>query len=116
MTAMGAVQPLLRAAWGGALLVAPRPALRMLGAGEVPGSGLVVARILGARHVVQALITRAEPARPVLVAGRVTDVLHAASDVLLAAAVPRWRRPALADATIAAVFAATSWSEARGTS
>jgi len=107
------VQPLFRAAWGGALLIAPRPALRLLGAGHVPDSGLVIARVLGARHVLQALITRARPLRPVLIAGGVTDALHSASDVLLAVVQPRWRRPALTDAALAAGFAATSWAGAR---
>jgi hypothetical protein len=107
------VQPLLRAAWGGALILAPRPALQLLGAGDVPGSGLVVARILGARHVLQAFVTRVQPGRPVFVAGGVTDALHAASDVLLAVVAPRWRRPALTDAALAAGFAVTSWAGAR---
>jgi len=106
-------QPLLRAAWGGALLIAPRPALRLLGAGDVPVSGLVVVRVLGARQVLQAVITRARPARPVLIAGGVTDTLHFLSDVLLAAVQPRWRRPALTDAALTATFATTSWVGAR---
>ncbi|MDQ1679636.1 MAG: hypothetical protein QOI42_495 [Frankiaceae bacterium] len=105
-------QPLVRAAWGGALLVAPRPALRLLGAGEVPVAGVVVARVLGARHILQAIITRHRPTRGVLLASGAADTLHAASGVFLAAGVARWRRPALTDAALASAFAATSWSGA----
>jgi hypothetical protein len=102
--------PLVRAAWGGALLVAPRPALRLLGAGEVPTAAVVVARVLGARQVAQALLTRHRPTRQVILASSATDALHAASDVALAVLSGRWRRPAMTDAAIASGFAAGSWA------
>ncbi len=107
-----ATQPLLRAFWGGALLIAPRSALGLLGAGSVPRAGLVVARLLGGRHLLQAVLTWTQPVHPVLVAGGVTDVLHAASDVLLAVLRPQWRRAALSDAALASAFAVSSWSRA----
>jgi hypothetical protein len=102
------VQPLVRAAWGGALLFAPRQALRLLGAPATPAGAVVTARVLGVRHVAQALVSREWPTRNVFAAGAVTDGLHAATGVLLAAAAPHWRRTGLSDATLAMAFALTS--------
>jgi len=111
-SATAAVQPLVRAAWGGALLLAPRRSLALLGARNVPDSGVVVARVFGARHIAQALATREWPDPVVLAFSGATDALHAASGVLFAGVDARWRRAALVDAAIASAFAFTSWRAA----
>ncbi len=99
---------LVRALWGGTLLIAPRPLLRRTG----PSSrGIVqVTRILGARHLAEVAILaaarrrRRPPRWPVIV-----DLAHGASMVAIASACPRLRRDALASATVAGALA--GWSE-----
>ncbi|MFC4245136.1 hypothetical protein ACFOYW_17345 [Gryllotalpicola reticulitermitis] len=59
-------------------------------------------KIAGARHIVQAALTIAAPELRTL--GLLTDGLHAAS-MLVVAASPRYRRPALSQAVLAAAFA-----------
>ena len=66
-----------------------------------------VARILGARHLAQAVLTLWRPRPAVLLAGAGIDACHAASMLALAAADPRVRRAGIADAVTAAAFTAT---------
>jgi hypothetical protein len=67
-----------------------------------------VTRALGVRHISQAVVTLVVPTRKVVLAGAFVDVLHGASDVLAAAAKPRWRRAAATDAVVAFSFAGTA--------
>jgi hypothetical protein len=98
----------VRALWGGALLLAPRPLLARLG---LPSSRVLdVTRILGARHLAEVLILSRHPRRvpprwPVLL-----DGLHAASMLAVAALSPQLRRDAMVSASAAALLA--SWTEA----
>ena len=93
-----------RAAYGLALLVAPGRVLSAV-AGEAPGRpDCAIARFLGARHLTQAIISAAA-GRSSLAPGAAVDSLHAASMFGLAAARPRLRRPALADAAVASLLA-----------
>ena len=64
-----------------------------------------VARILGARHLAQAVLTLWRPRPAVFLAGAGIDACHAVSMVALAAWDPRMRRAGIADA--AAAFTAT---------
>ncbi len=98
---------LVRALWGGVLLLAPRPLLRRTGPAS---NGIVlVTRILGARHLAEVAILGARrrerpPRWPVIV-----DAVHGASMVAVAIASPRLRRDALASASVAGALA--GWSE-----
>jgi hypothetical protein len=105
-----------RGTYGLMLLLAPG-SLVSLAAGAPPSnSACRVARILGARHVAQALIsgwaeTTAWAAgstlsgRRVISAGAAVDGIHAASMLILAWANPQLRRAELGDAAVAAVLA-----------
>ena len=105
-----------RAGYGGLLLGAPR---RMIGVcTTVPaGSRAVgVARVLGARHLLQAALTAGVlsvrmppdeiPPSTMLLAGSAVDTAHAISMIGLALARRPLRRAALADAVLEAGFAA----------
>ena len=99
--------PAARACYGAALLCAPGLALG-LSTGEAPSQrARTVARILGARHLAQAVLTLWRPRPAVLLAGAGIDACHAASMVALAVADPRMRRAGIADAATAAAFTAT---------
>ena len=74
-------------------------------AGEKPDAGArKVIRILGARHIVQALATigRGSPWHSV---GGLVDLLHASSAVVFAIIQPRWRRTASLSAAVSVAFA-----------
>lgn len=93
-----------RLAWGVALLIAPGRVSKTLTGVGLEGRARVVARVLGARHLTQALLvarTNEDAARRV---GRVVDALHALSMIGLAAVDPKLRRPALADSALAGLF------------
>jgi hypothetical protein len=96
----------VRAAYGVALLCAPGPMVQLLT--DVPASSRVrgVARVLGVRHLAQAAVCGLVPARGVIQAGAAADGLHSASMLALAGVEPRLRRALLADAAVAAAFAA----------
>jgi hypothetical protein len=106
------VTTLVRAAYGAALCCAPGPMLRLEGgpgAGDSPGTR-AVARVLGGRHVVQAVASAMRPAPAVLALGAGTDVLHSASMIALAALDRPRRRLGLSDSLVAAAFAAGGWA------
>lgn len=92
-----------RACYGLVLLAFPAPVIR--GSGAAPSrESCQVVRLLGIRHVTQAAAS-VLAGRRVLVAGAVIDGLHAASMLLLTAAVPRLRRAELADGAVAGLMA-----------
>lgn len=98
--------PAVRACYGTALLSAPGLALGLCtGEASSPRARAVV-RVLGARHLAQAVLTLWQPRRRVLAAGAVIDGCHAASMLALAAADPSLRRAGLADAAAATAFTA----------
>jgi hypothetical protein len=111
-----------RAGYGGLLLGAPR---RMIGACTAVPAGpraVGVARVLGARHLLQAALTGALSARvppgevtpnTALLAGSAVDTAHAISMIGLALARRPLRRAALADAVLEAGFAAFGMMIAR---
>jgi hypothetical protein len=101
-----------RASYGGALLIAPG-AVIYLATGRRPGrTARRVARLLGARHLIQAGVSAFAPMPAVLAAGAGVDAVHAASMVILAAADRGARRAALTDAVAESVFAAAGVSAA----
>jgi hypothetical protein len=95
----------VRALWGGVLLVAPRA---LLDCGGRPSRGVTrMTRVLGARHLVEAVILyrRRPPPRWAVI----VDATHGASMVVLAACSRRVRRAALASA--AAAWLLAGWTE-----
>jgi hypothetical protein len=99
----------VRAGWGGVLLVAPAVVLRAAGGpGFAAPHAVAIARVLGARHVLQAAVTALSPTPAVAALGTATDVLHATGNLVAAVVSPRWRRAATIDAVIAAAFAAAT--------
>jgi hypothetical protein len=92
----------IRAAYGTALLAVPRSVLSVYGASPGDDTAVVVARVLGARHLLQGLVQRRGRA-PRL--GAMVDLVHAASMFALASVGGEHRRPALIDGTIATGFA-----------
>ncbi|HTR71048.1 MAG TPA: hypothetical protein VMH41_12590 [Mycobacteriales bacterium] len=97
----------VRAATGIGLLSAPAPLERLIAppGGEPPTA---VARLLGARLLMQSLVEATLPLRIVVVSGGAVDVLHAASMVVIAVAEPRYRRVAVVSALVATTAAAIS--------
>ena len=107
--------PAVRACYGAALLCAPGPALG-LATGQAPSRrARSVIRILGARHLAQAVLTLWRPRRAVYLAGAGIDACHAASMLALAAADPRMRGAGIADALAATAFTATGALTGAGT-
>jgi hypothetical protein len=78
-----------------------------------PAPARPVAAILGARHLVQALLTSDQPTRAVLVLGAEADAAHALSMAALGLFSGRWRRAALLDALLAASLATAGLACAR---
>ena len=103
---------LVRGTYGAALCLTPGPLIRLAGGAADPRAE-VVARVLGARHVAQALALAGRPGPGRLVLSGGVDMLHAASMIALGAADRPRRRIALTDGFLAAVFAADGWFRAR---
>jgi hypothetical protein len=102
-----------RVGYGAALVVAPGASIQ-LATGRSPGRRTRrVARVLGARHLVQAALSALAPQPSVLAVGAAADALHAASMLLLALADRGARRVALTDALAEVLFAAIGLSSAR---
>jgi len=97
--------PLARAGYGTALLCAPGPMIGVV-TGQPPSRrARRVARVLGVRHVAQAVVTALNPGPEVIALGVVVDLLHATSMFAFAAVVPDLRRAELADALAATSLA-----------
>lgn len=100
----------VRALWGTALLVAPGRVLRLIGGADEARTATRLVRVLGARHLLQAIAGQALGDRAV--AGQAVrigvwiDGLHALSDLGFACRDVRWRRASATDAAIASGFAA----------
>jgi hypothetical protein len=110
--ALGLLQP-ARACYGGALLVAPGPVIRWCTGSPAGPRTRAVARVLGARHLLQAAVTTgAGPSAESLGLGAAIDIAHAASMAGLAVADRRVRRVTLTDALIEIAFAAAGLSSA----
>ncbi len=74
-----------RGLFGAALLLAPRPMLRHVHRIEVDTPSVVVARVLGARQLTQAVLSGRDPSPEVLAMGVYVDLAHAATALGLAA-------------------------------
>ena len=99
--------PAARACYGAALLCAPGLALGLC-TGQAPSQrARAVVRILGARHLAQAMLTLWRPSPAVLLGGAGIDACHAASMLALAVTDPQLRTAGIADCAAAAAFTAT---------
>jgi len=104
---------LAQAATGTVLLTRPEALVALVsGTGAHPANWIV--RVLGARMAAQGCVVAARPGRVLLLGGAAVDAVHAASMALVARAEPRYRRPAIASALAATLFAAASAAAAAG--
>jgi len=95
-----------RLAYGTALVLAPDVTAGALAGRRLDRRARLVARVLGVRHIAQALVLRGrQPGSLPRRAGRATDLLHAGSMALLAALAPGWERAALTEAALALLLA-----------
>lgn len=105
----------LRAGYGTLLLAAPGPVFRLYTGHRADRVTRAVVRILGARHLVQGIVTAGNPGPIVLAVGAQVDLAHVASMLGLAVLDQRRRRAGLVDAAAAGAFAFTGgpgWSGA----
>ncbi|MEO5833196.1 MAG: hypothetical protein ABIR83_07465 [Nakamurella sp.] len=102
-----------RAAWGLLQLAAPGLVADRVLLLPLDHRAEVVARILGARQILQAGLLLRAPGPVPLSVGAGVDGLHAVSMLALAAYNPRRRPPALLDAVIATGFAVSGVVGAR---
>lgn len=104
---------LARGAWGVVLLAAPGRAARAV---AVPETGLAVGvlRVLGGRHVAQAVLTAASPGKGAPI-GVAVDTAHALSALAFAASDRRRRTAGLTSASVAAAFAVAGFLASRAT-
>ncbi len=101
----------VRAGYGGALLIAPGPVIRTVTGRPAGPRARAAARVLGARHLLQAGLTvAAASSGESLGIGAAIDLAHAASMAGLALADRRVRRLTLADALLESMFAAAGLS------
>lgn len=103
-----------RTLYGAALLVAPDMLTRRV-TGEPAGRGVtIVGRLLGARHLGQALIAGRSGSRTWLLAGVLADVAHALTMIAVALVSTDHRRLAALDALVASGWALTGlWAAER---
>ncbi|ORB85768.1 hypothetical protein B1987_20470 [Mycobacterium kansasii] len=104
---------LLRGGWGALLLTAPTLVLNQIHGMHVDRNALVITRVLGARHLVQALLSGLNPGPAALAAGVVVDTVHSMAAFGLAAMDRRRARGGVADGLVAAVWAWLGWHHLR---
>lgn len=95
----------VRAGYGAVLLCASDPVVRLYAGQPADRRTRAVARLLGARHLAQAVLTAGTPGRAVLALGVEADLAHAASMIGLAGWDRSRARAGLVDATGALGFA-----------
>jgi len=100
---------LARAGWGAGLLIAPDRVSALVRGVTPDGRARAVIRVLGARQLLQGVLSAASSTPAVLAVGVWVDGLHALSGVLFAAVDRRRARPVLLDAGLAATLAAVGW-------
>lgn len=96
---------IVRSLWGTLLLAAPREVLSRLHGVDVDRKAVVVTRILGARHLAQAMFSGIRPGPEVIAAGVWVDAVHSITAVGLAVVNPHRARGGITDAIVAAAWA-----------
>ena len=102
-----------RAAYGLSLLLAPGALIQVASGHTMGQAPKLVGRILGARHLVQALVVGRMGTRNWLLVGTAVDVAHALSMIWFAVLDRGYRRPATLDAVLAVGLAVSGLREAR---
>ena len=95
----------LRVGYATLLLTIPGQVIRLYTGHHPDRVTRTVARLLGARHLIQGVLTAGAPSAVVLALGVEVDLAHAASMLGLAVLDPRQRRAGLHDAAVAAALA-----------
>ena len=95
----------VRAGYGAALLLASGRMIRLVSGRPADRRTRRVVRLLGARHVAQAVVTGVRPGPLPIALGAEVDVVHAASMLGVAAIARSQRRSGVVDAAVAAAFA-----------
>ena len=104
---------LARAGWGSAMLFAPRIVLARVHHVEVDTKSVLVARVLGARHLTQAALSGVNPSPEVLAMGVWVDVAHASTAVALAVVDRTRARAGLTDTAVAGLWASAGYRDLR---
>jgi hypothetical protein len=91
------------------LLLFPRPVLESAAHLRVDSHSAAIARVLGARHLTQAVLSGITPSPEVLALGIWTDAVHAVTAVGLAVSDRSRVRAGLTDAIVAGVWAALGY-------
>jgi hypothetical protein len=104
----------VRLAYGAALLLAPQQAARLLSGRRLDGRAELTARVLGLRHLAQAVVLACDDRAEVRRLGATVDRVHAGSMLVLAAWVPGRERVALTDAVVEVLLGAASTERTRG--
>lgn len=94
----------VRAGWGVVLLASPTGVLNHVHGVRVDRRAVIVTRILGARHLAQALLSGINPGPEVLAAGVWVDTVHSLTAFGLAVVDRRRARGGVIDGVIAAVW------------
>ena len=95
----------LRAGWGLVCLTGPDWVVGRLGGGRPDARSQRVTRLVGARHLTQAVLAGARPSRNVLAVAIWVDAVHSITAVGLALVDRRRWRPAATDAAVAGAWA-----------
>lgn len=102
-----------RAVWGVTFLTVPRPLLRTLRT-PADAPAVVTARVLGARHVLQAVATAIRPSPAMWRLGIGVDAAHALTAAVLAIHDRQRRVPAVVETGLSAAWIITSIVALRG--
>ena len=100
-----------RGAWGLVLLLAPTAVLNRVHHVQLDRRAVMVARVLGARHLSQAVLSGVHPSPEVLAVGAWVDAAHSATAVAFAVADPARARAALSDAVVAGSWSALGYRD-----
>jgi hypothetical protein len=102
---------LIRAGWGAALLLAPRPVMSTVHGVRVDRKSVLTARILGARQLTQAALSGIRPSPEVLAMGVWVDAVHAMTALGLALVDTTRARAGLTDTAVAALWAGAGYRD-----
>ena len=102
-----------RTAYGVLLLLMPSVVIRVASGGPADRTPLVVGRVLGLRHLIQALIIERRRTCKRLLVGTAIDAVHALSMVGIAVLNKNHRQLAMLDAVLATGLAIDGLREAR---